>query len=94
MQTPSSLNQSELTTTAKSIFASKTFWGAAFTAIAAIAPIVGTAVEQNKLTVDHTVKIVIILCGTGATLAGRVQAKEGVYTPEWAPGPNKPEVGS
>ena len=35
---------------AKSIFASKTFWGAALTAVAAIAPIVGHAVKQQKLT--------------------------------------------
>jgi hypothetical protein len=92
MESPASLNQSTFTPPRKSIFASKTFWGAAFTAMAAIAPIVGTAVEQNKLTVDHTVKIVVILCGTGATLAGRVQAKDEVYTPDWAPGPNKPSV--
>ncbi|MFB2837301.1 hypothetical protein [Floridanema evergladense] len=92
MQSPSSLNQSTFTISAKSIFASKTFWGATFTALAAIAPIVGTAVEKHKLTVDETVKIAVILFGTGATVAGRVQAKDSVYTPDCLPGPNKSDV--
>nr|MBW4683222.1 hypothetical protein [Microcoleus vaginatus WJT46-NPBG5] len=40
MQTPTSRNESALSThKAKSIFASKTFWGVVFTTVAAIAPI-------------------------------------------------------
>lgn len=93
MQSPTSLNQATLITiSAKSIFASKTFWGAAFTALAAIAPIVRNALEEQKLTIDETVKIVVILCGTGATVAGRVQAKDSLYTPDWVPGPNKSDA--
>lgn len=34
---------------AKSIFQSKTFWGATLTAVAAIAPIIGEAVEAKKI---------------------------------------------
>src|SRR5512136_1128446 len=75
--------------TAKSLFQSKTFWGIVFATTASIAPIVGNAVKEGKLTVDHTVNIVIILCGAGGAVAGRVQAKEAVYTPNWAPGPNQ-----
>ncbi|WP_017717211.1 hypothetical protein [Kamptonema formosum] len=74
---------------AKSLFQSKTFWGIVFATTAAIAPIVGSAVKEGKLTVDHTVNIVIILCGAGGAVVGRVQAKEAVYTPNWAPGPNQ-----
>ena len=77
--------------TAKSLFKSKTFWGIVFATTASIAPIVGNAVKEGKLTVDHTVNIVIILCGAGGAVAGRVQAKEAVYTPNWAPGPNQSE---
>jgi|GEM_PF-5779804 hypothetical protein len=75
--------------TAKSLFHSKTFWGIFFATTASIAPILGNAVKEGKLTVDHTVNIVIILCGAGGAVAGRVQAKEAIYTPNWAPGPNK-----
>lgn len=74
---------------AKSIFSSKTFWGAALTAVAAIAPILGDAVRKHELSVQHTVNIVIILATTGATVAGRVQAESSIYTPDGLPGPNK-----
>ncbi|MCL1463243.1 hypothetical protein [Argonema galeatum] len=74
---------------AKSIFESKTFWGAALTALAAIAPIIGDAVSKHELSVQHTVNIVIILATTGATVAGRVQAESPVFTPDGFPGPNK-----
>lgn len=74
----------------KSIFHSKTFWGAVCTCIAGIAPIVGNAVKENHLSVDATVNIVIILATTGATVAGRVQANDTlVFTPDTLPGPNK-----
>ncbi|MFB2917472.1 MULTISPECIES: hypothetical protein [Aerosakkonema] len=87
------INQPILSETkSKSIFASKTFWAAALTAVAAIAPIVGEAVKEKKITVDRTVNIVIILATTGATLAGRVQAENSVYTPNWLPGPNKSDL--
>ncbi|MBD2041317.1 hypothetical protein [Microcoleus sp. FACHB-672] len=89
MQTPTPVNESALSThKAKSIFASKTFWGVVFTTVAAIAPILGNAVKEQKLTVDATVNIVIILCGSGATVAGRVQATQPIYTPQGLPGPN------
>ena len=90
MQTPNQLNESSLSLSyAKSIFASRTFWAAVFTAIAAIAPIVGKAVENRKFTVDATVNIVIILCGAGGTVVGRVQAKDSIYTPNGLPGPDR-----
>lgn len=73
---------------AKSLFKSRTFWGIVFTAVAAIAPIVGGAIQERTLSVDRAVNIVIILCGAGGAVAGRVQAEDAVYTPDWAPGPN------
>lgn len=75
--------------TAKSLFASKTFWAIVFTTTASIAPIIGNAVKQGQLTVDQSVNIVLVLCGVGGAVVGRVQAKEAVYTPNWAPGPNQ-----
>jgi formaldehyde-activating enzyme involved in methanogenesis len=79
--------------TVKSIFSSKTFWGAVLTAVAGIAPIVGKAVEQKKLSVDNAVNIVIILATTGTTVIGRVQANESlVYTPNGLPGPNQEDL--
>jgi hypothetical protein len=50
--------------------------------------ILGNAVKEQKLSVDATVNIVIILCGSGATVVGRVQAKQPIYTPHGLPGPN------
>jgi formaldehyde-activating enzyme involved in methanogenesis len=80
-------------TTVKSIFSSKTFWGAVLTAVAGIAPIVGEAVEEGKLSVDQTVNIVVILATTGTAVIGRVQANESlVYTPNGLPGPNKEDL--
>lgn len=79
---------------AKSIFQSKTFWGATLTAVAAIAPIIGEAVEAKKFTVNDTVKVVVLLATTGATLVGRVQAESEVYTPNLAPGPNESDFES
>jgi len=83
-----SLSQS-LSASAKSLFQSRTFWGVALTAVAAIAPVVGAAVKEGRLSVDQAVNIVIVLCGAGSAVAGRVQAKDAVYTPDWAPGPNR-----
>ncbi|GET40821.1 hypothetical protein MiSe_56330 [Microseira wollei NIES-4236] len=76
--------------TVKSIFSSKTFWSAVLTAVAGIAPIVGKAVEEKKLSVDNAVNIVIILASTGTAVIGRVQANDSlVYTPKGLPGPDK-----
>jgi uncharacterized membrane protein YqaE (UPF0057 family) len=74
---------------AKSLFASQTFWAIVFTTTASIAPIVGNAVKEGKLTVDQSVNIVLVLCGVGGAVVGRVQAKDAIYTPDWAPGPNQ-----
>lgn len=76
---------------AKSIFSSKTFWGALFTTVAAIAPIVGESVDVGKITGSDVAQIIVILCGTGATLVGRVEAGN-VYTPDNMPGPNKVDM--
>lgn len=74
---------------AKSIFASKTFWGATFTAVAAIAPIVGEAVDNRQILGKDVAQIVVILAGAAATVVGRVQADAPVYTPHALPGPDK-----
>lgn len=75
----------------KSIFSSKTFWGIIFTTVAAIAPIVGNSVDEGKMTGKDISQIVVILCGTGATLVGRIEAGN-VYTPDLMPGPNKTDM--
>ncbi|MGB7417102.1 MAG: hypothetical protein WA902_23105 [Thermosynechococcaceae cyanobacterium] len=77
---------------AKCIFASKTFWGIIFTTIAAIAPIVGESVDEGKFSGSDIAQIVVILCGTGATVVGRVGAGN-VYTPDFMPGPSKKDMG-
>ncbi len=90
LSSPSPTNPPTLSnSTAKSLLASKTFWAIVFTTTASIAPIVGNAVKEGKLTVDQSVNIVIILCGVGGAVVGRVQAKDAIYTPDWAPGPNQ-----
>ncbi len=76
---------------AKSIFSSKTFWGIVFTTVAAIAPIVGESIDTGKFSGSDFAQIVVILCGTGATLVGRVEAGN-VYTPDYMPGPCKDEM--
>lgn len=75
----------------KSIFSSKTFWGIAFTTVAAVAPIVGNSVDAGKITGSDISQMVVILCGTGATLVGRIEAGN-VYTPDLMPGPNKTDM--
>lgn len=75
----------------KSIFRSKTFWGIVFTTVAAVAPIIGESVDKGQLTGSDVANIVTILCGTGATLMGRIDAGN-VYTPGNMPGPNKADM--
>jgi hypothetical protein len=74
----------------KSIFASKTFWGVVFTAVAAIAPIVGEKIDSHTFQAKDAAQIVVILCGAASAIIGRVDAGS-VYTPKFLPGPNKPE---
>lgn len=75
----------------KSIFSSKTFWGIALTTLAAIAPILGESVDKGTLEGSDIAQIVVVLCGTGATLMGRVGAGN-IYTPDQMPGPNKADM--
>lgn len=82
---------------AKSIFTSRTVWSIVFTTVAAIAPIVGKDVDQfiKKQDVNYgqdIAQVIVILCGGAATISGRVDAKDPLYTPEWLPGPNKADV--
>jgi hypothetical protein len=75
----------------KSIFVSKTFWGIVFTAVAAIAPIVGEKIDSPRgLQAKDAAQIVVILCGAASAVIGRVDAGS-VYTPDCLPGPDKPE---
>lgn len=90
-------NLTPSTSEAKSIFTSKTVWGIVFTTVAAIAPVIGNDVDKfiNKQPINigqDTAQIVVIICGAAATICGRVEAKDSIYTPEWLPGPNKPDV--
>jgi hypothetical protein len=73
---------------AKSIFVSKTFWGVVFTAIAAIAPIVGDKIDAHEFKAKDAAQIIVILCGAASAIAGRVDAGS-VYTPKGCMGPNK-----
>jgi uncharacterized membrane protein (DUF441 family) len=74
----------------KSIFASKTFWGIVFTAVAAIAPIIGEKVDAHNFQAKDAAQIVVILCGAASAIIGRVDAGS-IYTPKFLPGPNKPK---
>lgn len=79
---------------AKSIFTSKTVWSIIFTTVAAIAPVVGKDFDKymNKQPVDYgqdIAQVVVIMCGAAASIVGRVEAKDSLYTPNWLPGPNK-----
>lgn len=77
-------NESAFTAPAKSLFQSKTFWGAVLTAIAAIAPVVARNVSdyQNtgKIDPNGIAQIVVVLATTGLTILGRVDANASVYT--------------
>jgi hypothetical protein len=73
----------------KSVFASKTCWGVIFTAVAAIAPILGEKIDAHTFQAKDVAQIVVILSGAASAIIGRVDAGS-VYTPKFLPGPNKP----
>jgi len=88
---PPTVSHAKFGGSGKSIFFSKTFWGILFTTVAAIAPIVGNSVDAGKITGSDISQMVVILCGMGATLVGRIEAGK-VYTPDNMPGPNKADM--
>lgn len=77
----------------KSVFQSKTFWGAVLTAIAAIAPVIAQNIEDyqqtGKVDASSVAQIVVVLSTTGLTVLGRINASTAIYTPDGLPGPNK-----
>jgi hypothetical protein len=79
----------------KSIFESKTFWGAVSTAVVAISPaitnIINEFLKTGKISPLSILKISILLASTGLTIVGRIEADTPVYTPPGLPGPDKPE---
>ncbi len=79
-------------TAPKSIFASKTVWGAIFTAIAAIAPILGDAYDNHHISGKSIAQIIVILAGSAATVVGRVQSEAPLYTPYGLPGPDQKDL--
>ncbi|MBD2194622.1 MULTISPECIES: hypothetical protein [Calothrix] len=76
-------------TVAKSIFASRTFWGAVLAGVASLVPIAVKGIKANKITVDDVGQAVLVLCGVGTAIVGRVNVQSQVYTPDILPGPNK-----
>ena len=80
-------------TEVKSLFTSKTFLAICFTTIAAIAPLVGSAIKDKKLPVDNAVQIVLVLTGAGAATVGKAASNNSLtYTPDWMAGLNKSDV--
>ncbi|MEI2582513.1 hypothetical protein [Scytonema sp. PRP1] len=75
--------------TAKTIFTSRTFWGAILSAVAALVPLGVDSLKAHKITIEDAGQAVLILCGVGTAIIGRVEAKDRVYTPSFLPGPNK-----
>ena len=63
---------------AKSIFKSKTFWGAIFTGVAALTPIVVRDVTAGKMPVEDIGAMVLVVCGVGTTVVGRVTDRKSV----------------
>lgn len=96
--TNASLPTSSPAPQSRSIFQSKTFWGAVLTAVAAIAPAIAREVtdyqDTQRIDPQSISEIVVILSTTGLTIMGRLDANSStpVYTPNWAPGPSKPET--
>lgn len=83
------------TTPSKSVFRSKTLWGAVLTLIAAVAPIAAKEYEAfqqtGKITPTGVSNIVVISATTALTILGRVEATERIHTPKGFPGMDKPE---
>jgi hypothetical protein len=81
---------------AKSIFQSKTFWGAILTLIASISPAIGKNIADyqatGKINPNDISQIVVIVATTGLTILGRMDANAPVYTPNGFPGPDKPKT--
>jgi anti-sigma-K factor RskA len=90
----------QLTSRPKSIFQSKTFWGAVLTAVAAVAPVIAKSVsdyqENKEVDPQGIANIVVVLATTSLTIIGRVDANNSgpVYTPQGTPGPNKEHLES
>ena len=74
---------------AKSIFASRTFWGAVLAGVASLVPLSVNSIKAQKITVDDVGQAVLILCGVGTAIVGRVNAQAQIYTPNGLPGLNK-----
>lgn len=79
----------------KSIFRSKTFWGAVLTFIAATTPNIAEEYtryqETGKVNPSGISNLVVIAATTGLTILGRIEATEPLHTPKGMPGPNRPE---
>jgi hypothetical protein len=79
----------------KSIFESKTFWGAVSTALVEILPAISSVLNEfqrtGKIDFGSIFKISMLLATTSLTIIGRVMADSPVYTPAGWPGPNKQE---
>jgi len=73
----------------KSLFASKTFWGATVSLLPAVVPS-AFDIAQGGANAQNVSTIAAALAGYGFTLFGRTQANQAVYTPNWMPGPNRP----
>ena len=74
---------------AKSIFASRTFWGAVLAGVASLVPLAVKDIKAQKITVDDAGQAILILCGVGTAIVGRVNAQASIYTPDGLPGLNK-----
>lgn len=75
--------------TAKSIFASRTFWGAILAGVASLVPLGVKSIKAHQFTIDDAGQAILILCGVGTAIVGRVEAKAPTYTPNSLPGPNQ-----
>lgn len=79
-------------TRAKSLFRSKTFWGAVATFWIAVLPDLQAIATDLKLErLDRLLHVAAALTATGVTIYGRYSANTEVYTPDWMPGRNEPK---
>ncbi|MGF1676792.1 MAG: hypothetical protein ACFCUV_24395 [Rivularia sp. (in: cyanobacteria)] len=74
---------------AKSLFASRTFWGAVLAGVASLVPLSVESIKEGEFNIDDMGQVVLVLCGVGTAIVGRVDAKAQIYTPNALPGPNK-----